>query len=344
MHLSSISVVIPCYNYARYVGQAVDSVLAQRYPALDLVVVNDGSTDNSLAVIREHAPNAKIIDQHNQGQVAACNAGFAASTGEVVIFLDADDLLEPGALSRVAEVWSPRLAKVQSDLKIIDAEGRDLGRLFAHFGPDYTVERVREDFSRGGTYRWPVTVGNAYSRWFVALLFPQSFPGPVDGYLNTLAPLYGDVLTLPHVLGRYRLHGTNMSASARGASGLVEQIAVRRTELAELRRHANMRGVQLPEVDPLDHELPFLNFRLVALKLGMSYVGGETDRVPALLRKAMAQLWHEGLPLKITAAHALWFVAVAIMPRQFVSTLVKLRFDRAQWKQAWKQRLLHIGA
>ncbi len=92
MHLPKISVIIPCYNYARYVGQAIDSVLAQGYPALDLVVVNDGSTDDSLAVIRRHAPGATIIDQANQGQVAARNAGFAASTGDVVIFLDADDL------------------------------------------------------------------------------------------------------------------------------------------------------------------------------------------------------------------------------------------------------------
>ncbi len=58
MRLPKISVIIPCYNYARYVGQAIDSVLVQPYPALDLVVVNDGSTDDSLAVIRRHAPRA----------------------------------------------------------------------------------------------------------------------------------------------------------------------------------------------------------------------------------------------------------------------------------------------
>jgi glycosyltransferase involved in cell wall biosynthesis len=344
MRLPKLSVIIPCYNYAHYVGQAIDSVLAQRYPALDLVVVNDGSTDDSLAVIRSHARGATIVDQPNQGQVAACNAGFAASAGDVVLFLDADDLLEPAALIKVARAWSPDLSKVQYDLVVIDADGKDLGRRFGHFRRDFTVQRVRSDFTRTGTYRWPVTTGNAYSSWFVSLVFPQSFRGPMDGYLNTIAPLYGDVLTLPEVLGRYRLHGNNMSSKARAISGFVEKIADRRMELAEMRRHAAMRGVNLPDVDALDHELPFLNYRFMAVKLGMSYPGSDRDRPLVLLRKALAQLWYERLPVRITARHAVWFLVLAMMPRPFASPMIRLRFGREQWKRSWKHRLLRLGS
>jgi len=339
VRLPKISVIIPCYNYARYVGQAIDSVLVQRYPALDLVVVNDGSTDDSLAVIRRHAPRAKIIDQPNRGHVAACNAGFAASTGDVVLFLDADDLLEPSALIKVAQAWSPELSKIQFDLTVIDADGNDLGRRFGHFRANFTVQRVREDFRRTGTYRWPVTTGNAYSRWFVSLLFPQAFEGPVDGYLNTIAPLYGDVLTLPETLGRYRLHDRNLSWKTRTSKGLVDTIAKRRKELTELRHHAERLGATLPDVDALDHELPFLNFRLMARKLGNSYPGWDGDRPLRLLAKAFMQLRHEGLPTKIKATHAVWFLVLAMMPKQFVSPMIKFRFEREQWKRSCKSGL-----
>ena len=95
----------------------------------------------------------------------------------------------PTALHEVANVWSPGLAKVQYDLAIIDADGNDLRRRFGHFRPNYTIQRVRDDFARTGTYRWPVLTGNAYSRWYLSLLFPLSVPRAPDGYLNTFAPL-----------------------------------------------------------------------------------------------------------------------------------------------------------
>ncbi|HQR51850.1 MAG TPA: glycosyltransferase family 2 protein [Burkholderiales bacterium] len=345
MGYPTISVIIPCYNYARYVGEAIDSVLAQGYPAVDLVVVNDGSSDGSLEVIRRHARDGTIIDQPNRGHVPACNAGFAASRGDVVIFLDADDLLEPDALMSVASVWTPVLAKVQFDLKVIDAEGRSLGRRrFGHFGSDYTVERVRREFARNATYRWPVTSGNAYSRWFVSQVFPQRFRGTVDGYLNTIAPLYGDVHTLPEALGRYRLHDRNLSAKTRASSGLVDTIARRRAELAEMRRHAASRGVRLADADPLDHELPFLNYRLMAVRLGLDYPSSERDRPLVLLRKAWRHLRQEALPASVKLMHAAWFVVLAVLPGRWVSLLVKVRFERAQISQSWRQRLGRVAA
>jgi glycosyltransferase involved in cell wall biosynthesis len=344
MNYPKISVIIPCYNYARYVGEAIDSVLVQGYPALDLVVVNDGSTDDSIGVLRCRALGATVIDQSNQGHVAACNAAFAASTGDVVLFLDADDLLEPTALSAVAQAWYPALSKVQFDLRIHDADGRDLGRRFGHFQPDYTVERVRRDFASTTTYRWPVTSGNAYSRWFLSLVFPQKFKGTIDGYLNTIAPVYGDVLTLPEVLSRYRLHDRNLSSKTRASWGLVDTIARRRSEFAEMHRHAVARGVTLRDTDPLDHELPFLNYRLIAVKLGLSYPGSEHDHPWVIVRKAWSQLRREGLPASVTLMHAAWFVVLAVLPRQWVSSMVKVRFERARISRSWRQKFWRAEA
>jgi hypothetical protein len=175
------------------------------------------------------------------------------------------------------------------------------------------------------------------------LVFPQVFEGSVDGYLNTIAPLYGDVLTLPVALGRYRLHETNQSLKTRTSCGLVGVIAQRRRELAEMRRHATLRGVKLPDADPLDHELPFLNYRLVAQKLGMNYEGSDGDRPRALLGKALRQLSREGLPATISAVHAVWFVALTILPKKWVPLLVEVRFERARLFRSWRQRLRQIA-
>jgi glycosyltransferase involved in cell wall biosynthesis len=149
----SISVVIPCYNYARYVGGAIESALGQGYAEKQVIVVNDGSTDGSLDVIARYLGRVELIDQPNRGSIAAYTRGFEQARGDIVIFLDADDLLAPGCLERVARAWSPACAKVQYDLCIIDADGKDLGRRFCNFAPSYDAARVHEEFRRTGSSR-----------------------------------------------------------------------------------------------------------------------------------------------------------------------------------------------
>jgi len=91
-----VSVVIPCYNHGRYLPEAVASVRRQSWPDVELIVVDDGSTDDSRTVAAGFA-EVKLIRQSNEGLSAARNRGLHASSGEIVIFLDADDILLPGA-------------------------------------------------------------------------------------------------------------------------------------------------------------------------------------------------------------------------------------------------------
>jgi glycosyltransferase involved in cell wall biosynthesis len=94
-----VSVVIPAYNAADYVAQAVDSVLAQDYPQVEVIVVNDGSKDDTLEVLRGYGDRIRIVDQANAGPPRARNAGLAAVRGEFIAFLDADDIWLPTKLS-----------------------------------------------------------------------------------------------------------------------------------------------------------------------------------------------------------------------------------------------------
>ncbi|HKO52361.1 MAG TPA: glycosyltransferase family A protein, partial [Polyangiaceae bacterium] len=302
----------------------------------EIIVVNDGSTDQSLAVISRYVNRVLVIDQPNQGHIAAYNRGFASSRGEIVVFLDADDLLAPEALSEAARAWSPECAKVQFDLSLIAGDGTDLGRRFCYFDATYDSARVRGSFLRTGTYRWPVTVGNAYARWFVDAAFPLALDhvGP-DGALNTLAPVYGEVITIPKPLGCYRLHGANKWTTSPSTDlRLPVRIRNRRREVADMRWHAAQRGVPVPAGDVLDHELAFVNYRLSALVLGLDYEGRATDSRFRLFRAAGEVLRSERLPLKVAVAHALWFTALLVTPRPLARGLIHLRSNRTAVKSS----------
>jgi glycosyltransferase involved in cell wall biosynthesis len=95
----SISVIIPTYNRAGKLKEAIDSVLAQDYDDFELIVVDDGSTDDTLQILKAYGAKVKVIRQRNQGVSAARNRGIAAASGGLMAFLDSDDLWLPGKLT-----------------------------------------------------------------------------------------------------------------------------------------------------------------------------------------------------------------------------------------------------
>lgn len=98
MTRTTVSVVIPTYNYGRYVGDAIDSALAQTVPPLEVVVVDDGSTDDTPAVLARYGDRIRVVRQENQGLSAARNTGIREARGEWVAFLDSDDAFHPRKL------------------------------------------------------------------------------------------------------------------------------------------------------------------------------------------------------------------------------------------------------
>src|SRR5262249_59293001 len=103
----TISVVIPCYNGARFLRETLASVLAQTLPPLEVLVIDDGSTDDSGAVAESFGPPVRVIRQPNQGESVARNRGIEEAKGEWVGFLDADDLWNPDKLERQWQVGDP---------------------------------------------------------------------------------------------------------------------------------------------------------------------------------------------------------------------------------------------
>jgi glycosyltransferase involved in cell wall biosynthesis len=112
----TVSVIIPNHNYARYLGQAIDSVLNQTYENVEIIVVNNGSTDNSMSVLSEYLGKIKLVDQSNLGQSGARNSGLKASSGEFIAFLDADDYWEKEKLKKQTNLLKPDTQLVYSGI------------------------------------------------------------------------------------------------------------------------------------------------------------------------------------------------------------------------------------
>jgi glycosyltransferase involved in cell wall biosynthesis len=123
-----VTVVIPCYNQAHFLGEAIESVLGQSYPYFEVVVVDDGSPDKTSEVAARY-PGVRLIRQDNQGLAAARNSGLAQSEGDYLVFLDADDRLLPEALEAHLDCFGthPGCAFVSGHIRRIATDGSLLG-------------------------------------------------------------------------------------------------------------------------------------------------------------------------------------------------------------------------
>lgn len=132
--MARVSIIIPCYNQARFLTTTLESALAQTHRDCEIIAVNDGSTDATPAILSAYAGRVRVIHQHNSGLAAARNAGFRAATGELLLFLDSDDVIEPTMIARLHAVLlaDPALGLVYCGWKQIDERGQVLGE--AHPG------------------------------------------------------------------------------------------------------------------------------------------------------------------------------------------------------------------
>jgi glycosyltransferase involved in cell wall biosynthesis len=178
-----ISVVIPCHNGARFLGETIESVLKQRLPAAEIIVVDDGSTDDSLAVVARY-PGVRAYCQAHAGVAAARNAGLRYSTGDYLVFLDHDDRLLPDALGSnlACLLQHPRCALSFGDAQCIDARGAPLPRQSGspHEGEDHYLSLLR------GSYIW--TPG--------AVLYRRTVLEAISGFDVRLGPVSDTALHL----------------------------------------------------------------------------------------------------------------------------------------------------
>jgi glycosyltransferase involved in cell wall biosynthesis len=210
--INSASIIITSYNYAQFIGRTISSALSQTFPNVEVVVVDDGSTDDSLAVIGSFGDRVVLIAQANKGAASAEYAGFLRARGDFIVIVDSDDFLHPTAIEEAAALFTVDTSKVQFCLEAVDVNGSPLGFTLPQKMPhEREVEKL---LLRFGCYPFPPTSGNAYSRKFLLQVLPCSDPGvgaSTDLYMSSLAPIYGRVRTSEKILGGYRMHNNNMT-------------------------------------------------------------------------------------------------------------------------------------
>lgn len=341
-----VSVVIPNYNYEHFVADAIDSALALDWPHVEVIVVDDGSTDGSRAVIERYGQRITAFFQSNQGQVGACNTGFAASHGNVVIFLDSDDVLEPSVVREVAAVWRPGISKVQFQMRSVDARLVPLGTYLPQYHQVPTPDEVRRWVMTTSAYPTPPGSGNVYSREFLQEIFPLDHAGgrASDSCCIAAAPYLGDVITVPKPLVSYRIHGKNDGAFSELDTRRFGREVTRATQLfAYAQRTAASVGLHVPD-DTVRYSLTLLPYRVASFRLEPQAHPLKRDGRLSLLADLLSG-WRrpQGMRLQTRAAIALWSALVLLAPAPLARRLVLWRFAPATRPKVLKKTLRKLG-
>jgi glycosyltransferase involved in cell wall biosynthesis len=230
-----VTILINNYNYGRFLRDAIDSALNQTYPNTEVIVVDDGSTDDSREIIVSYGERVIPVFKRNGGQASAVNAGFAASGGDIVCFLDSDDTWLPQKVEQVvrAAISHDAAKLIYHRIQRVDALGNHLGqpqpRSLLQGNIASTV------IKSCGWWDVPPMSALSFRREYLSavLNMPEDvYRLHADAYLETLAPLLGEVAGLGQVLSAYRLHGSNLSNYAARQRGEYDAL------IAHLERYA----------------------------------------------------------------------------------------------------------
>jgi len=337
-----VSVLISNYNYEHFLEEAVDSALKQTYSKLEVVVVDDGSTDGSRELIESYGDRVIPVLKENGGQASACNAGFRASKGEIVIFLDADDVLLPDTVGKVVAAFQsrPGVAKVQYRQQVIDASGKFLGDLqpraaFAMQSGD--VRPLLMEFDR---YVWPSTSGNAFAAAVLDRIMPIPevlYRGIPDIHLCTLSAVFGEVISLEEPGSLYRVHGANNWFDQQTGSvnlDLLRKILLAMDDNYMRRKYlfSTLYSVDTRSIGTRD--IFVVIYKMISMKLDPENHPFKESPWRLFIRGCDLFVTHPDptIPRSTSLVRVLWLAAMLLAPRPFAYSLVKaLQLEKRGW-------------
>jgi hypothetical protein len=330
--LLPVDIVITNHNYARFLPEAIESACAQSHPEVNVVVVDDGSDDGSREVLQRFSDRVEVVLKEQGGQASAINAGIERCEGEVLLLLDADDVLRPQAAERVAAAFAagPRLSKVQFPMAIIDSEGRPTGEVKpgGHLEAPIGDQRAAE-LAFPFDIAWLPGGGTGFRTEAVRRILPipeADYPrSGADWYLVHLTALLGEAALLEEACAEYRVHGGNAYELAQDEIDLDhvrESIAFARVTTGSLEALADQLGLERPR--PLLSYSDLAN-RLVSLKLGPGRHPVPGDRPRTLLAEAVRatrRRFDVSAPMK--GLLVAWFALEAAAPTALARPLAEL--------------------
>lgn len=221
---SSITVVILNYNYQNYLDECIQSVISQTLAPYLIIVVDDGSTDNSKKIIDNYSEQVIGIYKENGGMISAANEAFKYLDSEYVLFLDADDYLMENCIHEASKFIKEKPALVHYYLQMVNDNKKNLSTF-----PNKDIYKLASGnlinkILKSGTYIKSSTSGNIYSRKALSNLMPivdykysteNSYHNqfPLDAYLTNKIIYYGKVISIDKSLAFYRQHGSNYGST-----------------------------------------------------------------------------------------------------------------------------------
>lgn len=339
-----VSVIINNHNYGRFLRLAIDSGLRQTYPNVEVIVVDDGSTDESPEIMASYSGWILSIHQTNAGQAAAVNAGFARCRGDAIIFLDADDVLLPDIAEKVAAAFqqAPDLARVQYRLAVVNSRGDPTGETIPAADATMPSGDRRAELAQFNNYAWwPPMSGNAFSANALRRIMPMPEPTfrlAADYYLVRASTLCGPICSLDEIGAHYRWHGQNDSLrTSLDMAQTRTQIRLINNAHEVLRQFATtiqFDGFPARAADAWD--LRFYALRMASLRLEPVEHPLVGDRLLPLARRgATVALRQTQRSLAYRCLAAAWFGAMTVSPRRLARFLAEWFF--------YPQRRPHIA-
>lgn len=214
-HRPLVSIIINNYNYGRFLREAIDSALKQTYLHTEVIVVDDGSTDNSQELISSYGDRIIPVLKENGGQASAFNAGFAASRGGIICILDSDDIFLPEKVAEVVNVFGdhPDIGWCFHSLRLVDANINTLPK-GSHEGPSRECD-FRLDIKEKGKlpFNHPATSGLCFTRSLLQQMLPMPEAQGVfisDHYLKFTASALSKGFYLEQELTLQKVHDGNV--------------------------------------------------------------------------------------------------------------------------------------
>jgi Glycosyl transferase family 2 len=328
----AVDVVINNHDYGEFLEASIASARGQTHDPVKVIVVDDGSSDGSREILARQDPEVAVILKENGGQASALNAGMAESEGDVVIFLDADDVLRPEAAARAAAAFADddEVSKVQFRMETIDAEGRPTGEIRPE--PRLTMpsgDLRAAELARPYDLVWMATSGNAFRAEALRRILPipeRAYPATgADWYLVHLTALLGRVVSLDAIGAGYRVHGGNdyeleqANLDLRHVRQAVEFAATTSRELLRL-------AGELGQAHP-DRILSIADLanRMTSLRLDPARHPIASDSAAGLLRDSFgACRRRDDVSPAMKALFVAWFAAMAVAPRRLARRLAEL--------------------
>ncbi|MEM9923972.1 MAG: glycosyltransferase [Cyanobacteria bacterium P01_D01_bin.50] len=296
-----ISILVPNYNYARYIGEALDSVLEQTYPNFEAIVCDDGSKDNSCEVIESYVQKdsrIKLISKENGGVANALNVAYSESKGQIICILDADDIWMNNKLEKVLELYKsdPTCGFAIHNVIEIDGEGNLLKTT-----PKY--DRLASGWmgqialkNGGFVYNIPPASALTVRREIAEKIFPlnEAFTRNADSLIFRFAPFITVIGAVGEALSKFRLHGANTTSQMILTADFLEkeQITLQRVHKEQKHFLGNVYGPEIAEnLTDLECSLSICHDRYLLCRLKGMYKSERTHIRQTIINHPEFKKW-----------------------------------------------------